>query len=173
MGSSTLGFVAFAKKKPPIACGICVEPERKVICATLEALHANGGGSAVLKGQIQKKLCASTLSNQSLAAIAGELTRQDNPSVTNSALISTFVDELSIACNGTILCSNNLSSDVVKTWKYLYTNHSTKAPNARKNWNTLVHFGKLSENPKALVVLFSDGDTKRLINFCADLPKKH
>ena len=34
-------------------------------------------------------------------------------------------------------------------------------------------FGKLNDRAKALVVLFSDGDTKRLINFCVDLPKTH
>jgi len=38
--------------------------------------------------------------------------------------------------------------------------------------NTLEQFEKLNDRAKVLVMLFSDIDTKRLINFYVDLPNK-
>ena len=56
LGSTTLGFVAFAQMKSSNDCDICVQPEREAICTTLKALHTKGGGTEVLKNKIRSKL---------------------------------------------------------------------------------------------------------------------
>lgn len=168
-----LNYVAYAKKRTDEDnCDMCTEAYRKPVCEILEQLHQQGGNGAELKTQIQNKLCKSTLGNVNLTAIAMNLMQKsDEVNSSNTTLIKTFMRELKTNCTGSNVCSNNLTYDDVTTWKYLYRRHDKKAPNARKNRNTLVQFGKLKDNVKTEIVQLTDKSATEstLIEFCLDL----
>ncbi|MCU0351721.1 MAG: hypothetical protein MUF43_12990, partial [Flavobacterium sp.] len=151
---------------PANKCEVCATARPK-ICKVMDALNSKAGGG-LYKSIIENKLCANrALTDENLLAIVGTLLSSEF----SATELQDFLKNLNgSTCTSADLCGNigQLNGDIVLTWHYLYNKL-----NARTNWNTLQQFGKLNERAKALVVLFSDGDTKRLINFCADLPKLH
>jgi len=128
------------------------------------ALHAKAGGTSGYQTIIESKLCKASLSNLSLVELANNLSKLD------VAPLQKLLTDI----NSTIALQNNLSKiddKVIDTWKYLYTNHSTKAEFARKDFNTSQQFGKLSDNVKAEIVQLTDASAtdSRIIQFCKDL----
>lgn len=144
----------------------------KELCERLERLvdRSNNNVDAV------EKLCRTVLP-QNFWSVVDHLLLLSRPAVI--AFMSDIADlncpSIASANSEDYLCNNVSSLDRHKVgdWHYLYSKHDTKAPNARKDWNTIVQFGKLKDNVKEYIVKFSDASATNssLIKFCADLPK--
>jgi hypothetical protein len=148
-------------------CTICLARKPSIsLCRKLEQLAQRGNSIPAVE-----KLCVSISDKQLETVVTKLLMLQNNE-------IQAFLGDItntSVCSSGVCLANNvsNLTPEIISTWQYVYSKHTDNAPNARKDWNTLLQFGKLNDRAKELVILFSDGDTKRLINFCVDLPKTH